>query len=70
MAINAQTVFIGSFLLFIVLTPGVIFTMPGKSETVEVNSGQTNPRAVLVAALLYATVLTLAMVSGYGPPQG
>jgi hypothetical protein len=56
---NAQVLFLGAFVLFVVLSPGVVFTIPGESETVEFNSGQTNPKAVLVAGTLNGIIIML-----------
>ncbi|CAI0548116.1 unnamed protein product [Linum tenue] len=50
-------------LLFIVLSPGLVFQIPGNTKHFEFGSLRTNGKAVIVHTLLFFTVFTILILA-------
>ncbi|KAK1407173.1 hypothetical protein QVD17_38786 [Tagetes erecta] len=50
-------------LLFILLSPGLIFQVPGNTRTVEFGSFHTNGRAVIVHTLFFFVAFTILILA-------
>ncbi|CAI0446485.1 unnamed protein product [Linum tenue] len=50
-------------LLFIVLSPGLVFQMPGNTKHFEFGSLRTNGKAVIVHTLLFFAVFTILILA-------
>ncbi|KAJ8458473.1 hypothetical protein OPV22_031399 [Ensete ventricosum] len=50
-------------LLFVLLTPGVLFQLPGNERAVEFGSFKTNGVAIIVHAVLYFALITIFVVA-------
>ncbi|XP_060670353.1 uncharacterized protein LOC107418012 [Ziziphus jujuba] len=46
-------------LLFILLSPGLLFQLPGNTRRVEFGSFTTNGKAILVHTLIFFTIFTI-----------
>ncbi|KZV21755.1 hypothetical protein F511_02913 [Dorcoceras hygrometricum] len=51
------------FLLFVLLSPGVIFQFPGNIRHVEFGSFETNGKAVVVHTLLFFAAYTILIMA-------
>ncbi|KAG8638657.1 hypothetical protein MANES_14G050101v8 [Manihot esculenta] len=51
------------FLLFILLSPGLIFQLPGSTKHVEFGSFKTNGKAVLVHTIIFFVVFTILILA-------
>ncbi|XP_072957380.1 uncharacterized protein [Typha angustifolia] len=49
--------------LFVLLTPGLLFQLPGRSRIVEFGSMQTSGISILVHAVLYFGLITIFLVA-------
>ncbi|XP_073007957.1 uncharacterized protein [Typha latifolia] len=49
--------------LFLLLTPGLLFQIPGRSRIVEFGSMETNWISILVHAILYFALITVFLVA-------
>ncbi|KAK8686326.1 hypothetical protein V6N13_125351 [Hibiscus sabdariffa] len=45
--------------LFVMLSPGLLFQIPGKSKVVEFGSMQTTGASILVHAIIYFALITI-----------
>ncbi|KAL3839099.1 hypothetical protein ACJIZ3_023690 [Penstemon smallii] len=52
-----------ALLLFIMLSPGVLFQIPGNNRHVEFGSFTTNGKAVIVHTLLFFGVFTILIMA-------
>ncbi|KAI8543994.1 hypothetical protein RHMOL_Rhmol08G0260800 [Rhododendron molle] len=50
-------------LLFILLSPGLLFQIPGNTHQLEFGSFQTNGKAVLVHTLLFFVAFTILILA-------
>ncbi|OIT04751.1 hypothetical protein A4A49_18522 [Nicotiana attenuata] len=51
------------YLLFILLSPGVVFQLPGNQRHVEFGSFTTNGKAVLIHTLIFFVVFTILILA-------
>ncbi|EPS69781.1 hypothetical protein M569_04985 [Genlisea aurea] len=49
--------------LFILLSPGVVFLVPGNSRHVEIGTYSTNGKAIILHTLLYFAVYTILLMA-------
>ncbi|WOL14449.1 hypothetical protein Cni_G23229 [Canna indica] len=49
--------------LFVALSPGVLFQMPGNQRAVEFGSLKTNGVAIIVHAVIYFALITIFVVA-------
>ncbi|XP_052182667.1 uncharacterized protein LOC127795188 [Diospyros lotus] len=49
--------------LFVLLTPGLLFQLPGKSRVVEFGNMQTSGAAILVHAAIYFGLITIFLIA-------
>ncbi|OAY68323.1 uncharacterized protein LOC109726219 [Ananas comosus] len=49
--------------LFVVLTPGLLFQLPGRNRIVEFGSMQTSGVSILVHAVLYFALITIFLIA-------
>ncbi|KAI9079686.1 hypothetical protein K1719_038307 [Acacia pycnantha] len=52
-----------ALLLFILLSPGLLFQIPGNTRFVEFSSFRTNGKAILVHTLIYFVVFTILILA-------
>ncbi|KAK6924679.1 Protein of unknown function DUF3339 [Dillenia turbinata] len=50
-------------LLFILLTPGLLFQVPGNHGRVQFGSFQTNGKAIIVHTLIFFTIFTILILA-------
>ncbi|KAK3223678.1 hypothetical protein Dsin_010703 [Dipteronia sinensis] len=50
-------------ILFVLLTPGLLFQLPGKQRCVEFGNFQTSGASIMVHALLYFALISLFLVA-------
>ncbi|XP_076896550.1 uncharacterized protein LOC143549550 [Bidens hawaiensis] len=50
-------------LLFVILTPGLLFQLPAKSRGVEFNNMQTSGVSICVHTMIYFGVITILLVA-------
>ncbi|XP_022736846.1 uncharacterized protein LOC111289789 [Durio zibethinus] len=50
-------------LLFILLSPGLLFQLPGNTRTVEFGNFQTNGKAVMIHTLLFFGLFTILILA-------
>ncbi|PRQ16961.1 hypothetical protein RchiOBHm_Chr7g0189911 [Rosa chinensis] len=55
-------IFLG-FLLFVLLSPGLLFQLPGNSKNVEFGSFTTNGKAIIVHTLLFFVIFTILILA-------
>ncbi|KAL8474568.1 hypothetical protein ACS0TY_030430 [Phlomoides rotata] len=51
------------FLLFVLLSPGVLFQVPGSTRHIEFGSFTTNGKAVMIHTLLFFVVFTILIMA-------
>ncbi|KAI4336336.1 hypothetical protein L6164_014874 [Bauhinia variegata] len=51
------------FILFVLLSPGLLFQIPGNNRRFEFGSFATNGRAIIVHTLLYLVVFTILILA-------
>ncbi|PAN38156.2 hypothetical protein PAHAL_7G123500 [Panicum hallii] len=49
--------------LFVVLTPGLLCTLPGRGRVAEFGSMHTSPVAIIVHAVLYFALITIFLIA-------
>ncbi|KAL6135926.1 PREDICTED: uncharacterized protein LOC101306369 [Fragaria vesca subsp. vesca] len=49
--------------LFVLLTPGLLFQLPGKSRVVEFNNMQTSGVSILVHTIIYFGLITIFLIA-------
>ncbi|XP_057482539.1 uncharacterized protein LOC130769282 isoform X2 [Actinidia eriantha] len=49
--------------LFVVLTPGLLFQLPGKSRVVEFNNMQTSGVSILVHTIIFFGLITIFLIA-------
>ncbi|KAL7232798.1 hypothetical protein ACSBR2_010751 [Camellia fascicularis] len=49
--------------LFVVLTPGLFFQLPGKSRVVEFNNMQTSGVSILVHTIIFFGLITIFLIA-------
>ncbi|KAL6139416.1 hypothetical protein ACLB2K_057720 [Fragaria x ananassa] len=49
--------------LFVLLTPGLLFQLPGKSRVVEFNNMQTSGVSILVHSIIYFGLITIFLIA-------
>ncbi|OEL37227.1 hypothetical protein BAE44_0001753 [Dichanthelium oligosanthes] len=49
--------------LFVVLTPGLLCTLPGQGRVAEFGSMRTSPIAIIVHAVLYFALITIFLIA-------
>ncbi|XP_062018309.1 uncharacterized protein LOC133734709, partial [Rosa rugosa] len=49
--------------LFVLLTPGLLFQLPGNSRVVEFNSMQTSGVSILVHTIIYFALITVFLIA-------
>ncbi|XP_068666405.1 uncharacterized protein [Aristolochia californica] len=52
-----------ALVLFVLLTPGLLFQLPGKSRVVEFNNFQTSGISILVHAIIYFGLITIFLIA-------
>ncbi|VVA96010.1 unnamed protein product [Arabis nemorensis] len=52
-----------SVILFILLSPGVLFQLPGKSKAVEFGGFQTSGPSIAVHTLIFFTFITISLLA-------
>ncbi|CAF2119580.1 hypothetical protein BRARA_C00607 [Brassica rapa] len=62
MALNWGPVLM-SVILFIVLTPGVLFQLPGKTKVVEFGGFQTSGAAIVIHTLIFFACITVSLIA-------
>ncbi|ESQ41373.1 hypothetical protein EUTSA_v10015204mg [Eutrema salsugineum] len=62
MALNWGPVLM-SVVLFIVLTPGVLFQLPGKTKVVEFGGFQTSGAAIVIHTLIFFACITVSLIA-------
>ncbi|XP_010420033.1 PREDICTED: uncharacterized protein LOC104769641 [Camelina sativa] len=62
MALNWGPVLM-SVILFIVLTPGVLFQFPGKTKVVEFGGFQTSGGAIVIHTLIFFACITVSLIA-------
>ncbi|GLT81336.1 hypothetical protein SLA2020_527260 [Shorea laevis] len=50
-------------LLFVLLTPGLLFQIPAKGKVVEFGNMHTSGQSILVHALIYFGVITIFLIA-------
>ncbi|OMO71657.1 hypothetical protein COLO4_28147 [Corchorus olitorius] len=50
-------------LLFILLSPGLLFQLPGNNRTVEFGNFQTNGKAIVIHTLLFFGLFTILILA-------
>ncbi|XP_021905633.1 uncharacterized protein LOC110820466 [Carica papaya] len=50
-------------LLFVLLTPGLLFQIPGKNRVVEFGNMQTSGASILVHAIIYFGLITIFLIA-------
>ncbi|XP_074321482.1 uncharacterized protein LOC141658249 [Silene latifolia] len=50
-------------LLFIILSPGLLFQLPGNDRHVEFGSFKTNPKAVIIHTLIFFAAFTIFIMA-------
>ncbi|KAK4375816.1 hypothetical protein RND71_006493 [Anisodus tanguticus] len=51
------------YILFVLLSPGLIFQLPGNQRHVEFNSFNTNGKAILLHTLLFFVFFTILILA-------
>ncbi|XXG78467.1 hypothetical protein AAC387_Pa08g2407 [Persea americana] len=49
--------------LFVLLTPGLLFQLPGKSRVVEFNNFQTSGLSILVHTIIFFGLITIFLIA-------
>ncbi|XP_047306877.1 uncharacterized protein LOC124910294 [Impatiens glandulifera] len=49
--------------LFVLLTPGLLFQLPGRSRVVEFGNMQTSGASILVHAIIYFGLITIFLIA-------
>ncbi|KAH0975299.1 hypothetical protein GBA52_017198 [Prunus armeniaca] len=49
--------------LFVVLTPGLLFQIPGKGRVVEFGNMQTSGASIMVHAIIYFGLITIFLIA-------
>ncbi|KAH0659412.1 hypothetical protein KY289_028160 [Solanum tuberosum] len=49
--------------LFVLLTPGLLFQLPGRGKTVEFGNMQTSGISILVHAVIYFGLITILLLA-------
>ncbi|KAM5582031.1 hypothetical protein ABKV19_010980 [Rosa sericea] len=49
--------------LFVLLTPGLLFQLPGNSRVVEFNNMQTSGVSILVHTIIYFALITVFLIA-------
>ncbi|KAM7506478.1 hypothetical protein LguiA_016931 [Lonicera macranthoides] len=49
--------------LFVVLTPGLLFQLPGKSRVIEFTNMQTSGVSILVHSILFFGLITIFLIA-------
>ncbi|CAF1784855.1 unnamed protein product [Brassica oleracea var. botrytis] len=62
MALNWGPVLM-SVILFIILTPGVLFQLPGKTKAVEFGGFQTSGAAIVIHTLIFFACITVSLIA-------
>ncbi|XP_021727922.1 uncharacterized protein LOC110695041 [Chenopodium quinoa] len=52
-----------ALVLFILLTPGLLFQLPGKSRVVEFGSLQTSGMSIIVHTVIYFCLITIFLIA-------
>ncbi|GJN06106.1 hypothetical protein PR202_gb26747 [Eleusine coracana subsp. coracana] len=52
-----------SLVLFILLSPGLLFQLPGKGRIIEFGNFQTSAVAILVHAVLFFTLASILLIA-------
>ncbi|XP_010551939.1 PREDICTED: uncharacterized protein LOC104822418 [Tarenaya hassleriana] len=52
-----------SVVLFILLTPGVLFQLPGKTRVVEFGGFQTSGAAIVIHTVLFFALITISLIA-------
>ncbi|KAG5029403.1 hypothetical protein AAZX31_05G137400 [Glycine max] len=52
-----------SLVLFVLLTPGLLFQVPGRSRVVEFGNFQTSGAAILIHSLLYFALICVFLLA-------
>ncbi|KAB2002084.1 hypothetical protein ERO13_A11G036800v2 [Gossypium hirsutum] len=51
------------YMLFILLSPGLLFQLPGNNRTVEFGNFQTNGKAIVIHTLLFFGLFTILILA-------
>ncbi|XP_059664545.1 uncharacterized protein LOC132310383 [Cornus florida] len=49
--------------LFVLLTPGLLFQMPGRNRVIEFGNMQTSGASILVHAVIYFGLITILLIA-------
>ncbi|KAK3418783.1 hypothetical protein EUGRSUZ_H03348 [Eucalyptus grandis] len=55
-------VFVGAF-LFVILSPGLLFQLPGKGRVIEFNNMQTSGVSILVHTIIFFGLTTIILIA-------
>ncbi|BFG32294.1 hypothetical protein CerSpe_185680 [Prunus speciosa] len=53
----------GPVVLFVILTPGLLFQIPGKGRVMEFGNMQTSGASIVVHAIIYFGLITIFLIA-------